>query len=215
VRGSLEVLKTQGSSRVTIPSRDNLSALELPAAPEPVVERMSAAPTMLERDQIAAQVETLRARVVEAQGEATAARRAVSEIQSKLDAVRNERAPLEQRFRSQVGTRTVAVEEARKGVRAHLCGLARKAMDDRGHFGEEYDATREEIGRLSRAHQARERDVEIHALALTAYDQAAYKRGIVVGIIGAIVALLLIIVPVVLKATWPAEPPPLDPPASR
>jgi chromosome segregation ATPase len=170
---------------------------------------------MLEHDALAGQIEALRPKVVEMEARVTAARRAVADAEARLNAVRNERATLEQRFRSQVGTRTVAVEEARKGVRAHLCELARRAMEDRNHFGEEYDATREEIGRLTRAHEARLRDVEIYALALESYDHAAFKRGIVVGIFGIIVALLLIIVPVVLKATWPAEPPPLEPPAAH
>jgi serine/threonine protein kinase len=136
-----------------------------------------------------------------------AAKKGVVEAHARVEAGRAERASLQQQFTRQVGTRTAAVEEARKRVRAQMVTLARKAVDDHALFGADYDPTREQIAKLERAAEAAKRDVDVHTAALRAYDPRSMKIGVVLLGVLAALALALVVVPIVWRATRVVEPP--------
>jgi len=164
-----------------------------------------------ERDTFSGEVERLRPLVASLQPKATAARRAVEETKAKLDGVRDERRQLEQWFNRQVGNRTAAVDEARKAVRLELVALARVALAARDVYGAEIDDdARQEITTLERAAKARAHEVTLHEMAMKAYDADAYKKGLVLGAIAAFLLLVLVVTPIVLRATIPAPPPVLN-----
>jgi hypothetical protein len=169
----------------------------------------------VERDTQALEVDKHRPIVAELTQRAAAARRNVEAAKAKLDAVRAERVSMEQWFQRQVGTRTAAVGEARTMVRTQQCELARRAMSNRALYGDEFDPAREEIATLSRASEARAREVVLHEMALSAYDKPSFKRGLVVAAVAAVLAFLLLAVPIVLRATLPAPPPTLPPPTTN
>ncbi len=159
----------------------------------------------------AAEASRLRASIADLTQKFAAAKKTTAEAQARLEAGRNERQSLEQQFTRQVGTRTAAVEEARKRVREKMVGLARKALADRETFGADLDPSREQIAKLERAAEAARRDVEVHEAALHAYDAPSMKLGVV--LLGALAALLLalIVVPIVWRATRVVDMPPPSP----
>ena len=167
-----------------------------------------------ERDVRQAEAAKLRAQVAELTQGYAASKKRVAEAQTKIDAARTERASLEQWFKRQVGTRTAAVEEARKLVRGKMSAIARTAIADKSAFGAEHDPTREQIAKLDAAQASAARDVRVHELAIEAHDPGALRLG--VALMGVAVALLvaLIVVPIVWRATRVVEAPPtlhLDP----
>lgn len=221
VRGSLDALapSVDGQPRALSMSLSGVEAPVVGPTGTLVGNDPSAHATQIldwgaERDTMALEVERHRPVVAELTQRAAAARRKVEEAKAKLDAVRAERVSMEQWFQRQVGTRTAAVEEARKMVRASQSELARRAMSNRALFGAEYDPAREEIASLERASQARARDVMLHEMALVAHDKSAFKKGVIVAAVAAFLAFLLLAVPIVLRATLPAPPPELPPPAA-
>jgi serine/threonine protein kinase len=150
----------------------------------------------------------LRTAIGEAQDRLTAAKKATGEAQKRLDAGRAERTSMEQWFTRQVGTRTAAVEDARREVRRHLVLVARQALADRTAFGVEVDPAREQISTLDRAAESAARDVVVHESALDAYDPHSLRIGVVMLGVAAVVALALLISPIVWRATRVVEPPP-------
>ena len=106
-------------------------------------------------------------------------RKSVAESQKRLEAGRAERTSLEHWFTRQVGTRTAAVEEARREVRRALVSIARRALADRAAFGAEVDPARDQIATLDRAAESASRDVVIHEAALEAYDPPSLRTGVV------------------------------------
>ncbi len=155
----------------------------------------------------AAEASRLRAAIAEGTQKFAAAKKSVGEAAAKVEAGRSERRSLEQQFTRQVGTRTAAVEEARKRVRAQLGTVARKAIEDKALFGAEFDPAREQIAKLERAADAAKRDVDVHTAALHAYDPRSMKIGVVLLGVLAALALALIVVPIVWRATRVVEPP--------
>src|SRR5262249_9007908 len=127
------------------------------------------------------QLETtkLRASIGEAQERFSAAKRNTAEAQKRLEAGRAERTSLEQWFSRQVGTRTAAVEDARKEVRRTLVAIARQAVADRTVFGGEVDPARDQIATLDRAAESASRDVVVHEAALEAYDPPSLRKGVI------------------------------------
>jgi hypothetical protein len=162
----------------------------------------------VEKQMRTAEVAKLRAAVADASQRLGAVKRRVAEAQQKVGAGRTERHSLEQWFKRQVGTRTAAVEEARREVRHLQCELARGVIAERGTFGAEFDASREEVARLSRAAEARAHEVAVHETAIGAYDRRGLRTGIVVGTLAALILATLLTVPVVWRATMTVEPPP-------
>jgi serine/threonine-protein kinase len=158
-----------------------------------------------ERETRLAETVKLRAAIGETQERLGAARKATSEAEKKLEAGRAERTSLEHWFSRQVGTRTAAVEEARKDVRRVLVSIARQGLADRVAFGAEVDPAREQIATLDRAAESAARDVVVHQAALVAHDAPSLRKGIV---ILAVFALLLIVGPIVWRATRVVDPPP-------
>jgi serine/threonine protein kinase len=155
----------------------------------------------------AAEASRLRTSIADLNQKFAAAKKGVADAQGRVEAGRAERKGLEQQFTRQVGTRTAAVEEARKRVRAQMVVVARKAIDDKSVFGADFDPTREQIAKLDRAAAAARHDVAVHDAALTAYDPRAMRLGVV--LLGVLAALLLsaIVVPIVWRATRVIEPP--------
>ncbi len=156
------------------------------------------------------QLETtkLRTAIGEAQDRLSAAKKTTMEAQKRLEADRAERSSLEHWFTRQVGTRTAAVEDARKEVRRTLVSLARQALADRAVFGAEVDPAREQIGTLERAAESAARDVVIHEAALEAYDPPSLRTGVVLLGVAAVLALALLVAPIVWRATRVIEAPP-------
>src|ERR1700722_9485190 len=149
----------------------------------------------------ASEASRLRASIADLTQKFAAAKKGVAEAQSRVEAGRSERTSLEQQFTRQVGTRTAAVEEARKRVRGQMVALARKAIDDKAGFGADIDPAREQIAKLGRAADAAKRDVDVHTAAMHAYDHRSMKLGVVgLGVLAAL-ALALIVVPIVWRAT--------------
>ena len=224
VRGSLESLggaATEGrpafSPKLSLPGIDAVSGVGPSGTiigTDPSLHATQILDWGVERDTQSIEVERQRPIVAELQQRALAARRKVEEAKTKLDGVRAERVSIEQWFSRQVGTRTAAVEEARKIVRDHQCDLARRAIANPALYGDEFNPAREEIASLSRASEARARDVVLHEMSLDAYDKPSFKKGIVVAAIAAFLAFVLLAVPIVLRATLPAPPPVLPPPTS-
>ncbi len=228
VRGSLESLgalvdgRPAFSPKLSLPGIDAVSGIGVgPSGTiiggggvDPSLHATQILDWGVERDTQAIEVERQRPVVAELQQRALAARRRVEEAKAKLDGVRAERVSIEQWFSRQVGTRTAAVEEARKIVRGHQCDLARRAIANLTLYGDEFNPAREEIATLTRASEARARDVMLHEMALDAYDKPSFKKGIVVAAIAAFLAFLLLAVPIFLRATLPAPPPVLPPPTS-
>jgi hypothetical protein len=161
-----------------------------------------------ERDLRQGEVAKLRTAVTELQQSLGAARKASAEAQSKVEAAEAERASLEQWFDRRVGTRTAAVEEARADVRRNFVAIARRTLGDRAFTGGVLDVERDRIATLERAADSAARDVTVHESALRAYDPVAFRRGLVVGTIAAILALAVVVAPIVWRATRVIEPPP-------
>jgi hypothetical protein len=163
-----------------------------------------------EREMRAAEASKLKATIADLQQRATAAKRRMAEAEANVEAGRVERTQLEQWFRRQVGTRTAAVEEARKGVRQTEISLAKRALLDREVFGPEHDASREAIATLERAAQSASRDVMIHEMALNVYDPKAMRLGSILIGIAAVLLLALLVAPIVWRATRVVVPPPIE-----
>jgi serine/threonine-protein kinase len=160
-----------------------------------------------EREMRAAEAAKLRTTIGELQQRLTTAKRQVADAEASAQAGRVERGQLEQWFKRQVGTRTAAVEEARKGVREKELALARRALLDRDAFGAEYDASREAIATLEQAAQSASRDVKVHEMALNVYDLRAMKLGTILLGALALLVLTLLVAPIVWRATRVVEPP--------
>jgi hypothetical protein len=156
------------------------------------------------------QLETskLRAAIGEAQDRLAAAKKNTAESQKRLDAGRAERTSLEKWFTRQVGTRTAAVEDARKEVRRTLVSIARQALADRALFGAEVDPARDQLATLDRAAESASRDVVVHQAALEAYDPPSLRTGVVLLGVAAVLAVALLVAPIVWRATRVIEPPP-------
>jgi serine/threonine-protein kinase len=161
----------------------------------------------IERDQRVGEVARLRAALADLQQRQAATKKGVAEAQARVEAGQHERTSLEQWFKRQVGTRTAAVEEARKDVRRQMTAIARSAIGDRGAFGGELDAAREGIVKLENAAESAARDVMVHEGAIEAYDVRSLRIGVV--LLGVLAALLLtlVVAPIVWRATRVVEPP--------
>jgi hypothetical protein len=160
-----------------------------------------------ERDARQHETTTLRATIADAQDRFAAARKGTAEAQKKLEGARAERTSLEQWFTLRVGTRTAAVEDARKDVRHHMVAIARQALADRAAFGAELDPARGQISTLDRAAESASRDVTVHESAIDAYHVRTLRVGVVLLGAAAILALALLVAPIVWRATRVVEPP--------
>jgi serine/threonine-protein kinase len=147
--------------------------------------------------------------ISELQQRYAAARKRTTDAQSHLEAGRAERVEMEQWFKRQVGTRTAAVEEARKSMRAQLVAIARRAVADHTLFGAEFDGAREQVAKLQRAAESAARDVTVHEASLVAFDAGAMRRGRRLLALAAALLLALVVGPVVWRATRVVEAPPL------
>jgi serine/threonine-protein kinase len=160
-----------------------------------------------EREARAAETQKIRASIAELQQRFATAKKRVGEAQAKVEAGRTERSSLEQWFKRQVGTRTAAVEEARKGVRVHMVALARKAIADHEAFGAEMAAPREQVDKLDRAATSAQRDVAVYQAALAAYDVRSLRLGVLLLGVAAALVVALAVAPIVWRATRVIEPP--------
>ena len=161
-----------------------------------------------EREARLAEATKLRASIADLQQRALAAKKQVAEAETKVGAGRAERASLEQWFKRQTGTRTAAVEAARKEVRRKMVALARKAIADRDSFGPDFDPARQQIAKLDGAARSAERDVAVHVAAVEAYDRPSLRSGVVLLGVGAVLLLALLLGPIVWRATRVIDPGP-------
>jgi serine/threonine-protein kinase len=157
-----------------------------------------------ERDLRATEVTKLRASVAELQQLQSSAKKRVLEIQTKVEAGRAERGSLEQWFERQVGTRTAAVEEARRRVRLHQVALGKRVVENRELFGADLEPSREQIAKLELAARSAARDVTVHEAALHVYDKRSLRQGLLITVV---LFLALVVGPVVWRATRVVEPP--------
>jgi eukaryotic-like serine/threonine-protein kinase len=146
----------------------------------------------------------LRSSITELEQQQLEARKRALEAQAKVEEGRVERSSLEQWFKRQVGTRTLAVEEARKRVREHMVGIAKRALVDTATFGVEFDPARHRIAKLQLAAESAARDVRVHEAALEAHDARSLRHGVV---LTAILVLVLVVAPIVWRAVRVVEPP--------
>jgi hypothetical protein len=161
-----------------------------------------------ERETRLAEAARLRTSVSDLTQRYVAAKKRVAEAQATAEAARGERASLGQWMQRQVGTRTAAVEEARRETRGKLVAIARKAIADKAAFGVELDPAREQVGRLELAAQAAARDVTVHEAAIEAYDPRVMRLGMLLMGVAAALLLALVVIPVVWKATRVVDAPP-------
>jgi serine/threonine protein kinase len=161
-----------------------------------------------ERETRLAEASRLRASIADQTQRYLGSKKRVAESQVTVDAARSERSSLGHWLERQVGTRTAAVDEARKLTRGKLVAIARQAIADRAAFGVELDPAREQVGRLERASQAAARDVKVHAAALEAYDPRALRLGVLLLGVAAALLLALIVIPIVWRATRVVDAPP-------
>jgi serine/threonine protein kinase len=160
-----------------------------------------------EREQRVAEGARLRASIAELSQRYVASKKRVAEAETTLEAARGERASLGNWLERQVGTRTAAVEEARKQTRGKMVVLARQALADRATFGADLDPPRDQVGRLERAAAAAARDVDVHAAALDAHDPRAMRQGVLLMGVAAALLLALLVIPIVWRATRVVEAP--------
>jgi serine/threonine protein kinase len=210
-----EALETMGgaeslaqSGRRTMSSA-SLQAPVQPGAPTIIDPSRSAtsATWSKELEARASEASRLRTSMTDLTQKFASAKKSVADAQARVEAGRAERASLQQQFTRQVGTRTAAVEEARRRVRGQMVTLARQAVEDHGAFGADFDPAREQIAKLERAAEAAKRDVDVHTAAMHAYDPRSMKIGVVLLGVLAALALALIVVPIVWRATRVVEPP--------
>jgi len=162
-----------------------------------------------ERETRVAEAAKLRTTIGELTRRYAATKKTVADAQATLEAARTERASLGSWMQRQVGTRTAAVDEARKATRGKMVVIARQVLADRGGFGAELDPSREQLGKLERATEAARRDVEVHAAAVEAYDARTLRLGVLLMGIAAALLLTLVLVPIVWRATRVVDAPPV------
>jgi hypothetical protein len=93
--------------------------------------------------------------------------------------------------------------------------LARRAVGDRGAFGLELEAAREQLGKLQGAAESAARDVRVHEAAIVAYDARSMRKGLVLLTLAGLLLLALIVGPIVWRATSVVEPPIAHPATTR
>jgi len=158
---------------------------------------------MKERDTRQAELARLRTVVAALEEEYAAAKARTAEAQSRLEAGQAERKSLEQWFSRRVGTRTVALDEARNTVRRHMVEIAHRAVADPRAFGPQFTEARERVMTLERAAISAASDVTVHESALAAHDPRAFRIGL---LLTAILVILLVVAPIVWRATRVIEP---------
>lgn len=211
VRGALDGLGGRGSPislerSIIVPGQHSLAELPLPAAAtlaSPQGTPASVSLLLKERDARQSELARMRTVVAELEEGYSAAKARTSETQSRLEAGKAERKSLEQWFNRRVGTRTAALGEARSTVRRHMAEIAHRAVADPLVFGPEFTAVRERVMTLERASASAAHDAAVHEKALAAHDPRAFRIGL---FIMAILIAVLVIVPVVWRATRVVEP---------
>jgi hypothetical protein len=157
-----------------------------------------------ERDARQAEVARLRTVVAGLEEDYAAAKGRTSEAETRLEAGQGERKSLQEWFSRRVGTRTAALDEARATVRRHLVEIAHRAVADPLAFGPDFTGPRERVLTLERAATSAARDVVLHESALGAHDRRSFRIGL---LLTAILAILLVVAPIVWRATRVIEPP--------
>ena len=214
VKGALDVLDTGSAMQSPMSIPNPTPVISAPATPTKsgTVATSGArneASWAQERDEHLAEVAKLEPKITGIQGRLKEAQKKTAEVADKVKKAKEERASLEGWFKRQVGTRAVAVEEARKDARGKLEELGKRVLADRARFGAELDATRADVQKLTKAAAARARDVTVHEAALSAYNEASWKTGVRIFIGLAILVLLLFVVPVIWRLTAHTDPPKL------
>jgi len=121
----------------------------------------------------------LRAGLAEIQSRLATAKTHTAAAQATLEGARRERASLVRWFQRQAGTRTAAVEEARREIRQRSIAVARQVLCDTSSFNSEVKSACADLVRLENASASAARDVAVHEAALTVYDAHAVRVGIV------------------------------------
>ena len=216
VRAALAGMEGPSSDAIRRPATSTLRmAPQGESGPQPIAPTVidttgttsSSGAWVKERETRLAETAKLCATLAELQQRQTAAKRRTADATGTVHAGRAERTQLEQWFKRQVGTRTAAVEDARKAMRAQMMTIATRALADRSAFGADFDPTREQIALLQRAAESAQRDVTLHEAAMHSYDPQALRRGMVLLGVAAALALALIIAPIVWRATRVVDAP--------
>jgi serine/threonine protein kinase len=214
----LAVREALEASGTAVPSPRATSTLERPVLPLRTLIRSDrdavAATTSMhsrwttEHQSRTVAIAKLRVTVEDLMQRFQSAKKRSADAQSRVAAARAQRNALDEWFNRRVGTRTAAVEEARRDVRRQTVAVARRALLDRETFGAASDPLRDRIASLERAAQAAARDVELHQTALDVPDARAFRSGITVLVLAGLLVLLLVTVPVVWRAARVIDPPP-------
>jgi hypothetical protein len=136
-----------------------------------------------------------------------AARRKVLGIEQRILDAKNEHAALDEQFRRQTLSKVEGVGAARRQLRDAMVGLADLAIADTRTIGSEFDLARAEVAKLSRASQARARDVALYEAALGSHDPEGVRRGVFVLGAAAVLVVVLFFVPFVVRAIAGASTP--------
>jgi serine/threonine protein kinase len=209
-RAIRDLLQSMGHAMPAMPTESSILAVPragpLSAAATVASARTpSQSPATLAADRELRQTEVSRLRTVvtDLDERYTTTKARVAAAQSKLEAGQAERRSLEQWFSRRVGTRTAALGEARGTVRQHMVEIARRAIAEPSAFGVEFVPLRERALTLGAAAASAARDVSTHEAALEAHDPRALRRGV---LITALLVIVLVIIPVIWRATRVIEP---------
>ena len=168
---------------------------------DPVQLQAQVSARAAEREQRAKEIALAQPVIQELMARHGAAKQRVQDALARLTAARNERAALEEWFKSHVGGQASAADAAREQLNQAFAQFARAVVGDNATFGTEFDGAREDIVRLGKQSEAAQHDFAVHQAALEAYDKKSVTTGILVTAVALLVGMILFFLPVILRYT--------------
>ncbi|MFO0678343.1 MAG: zinc ribbon domain-containing protein [Polyangiaceae bacterium] len=164
---------------------------------------------------LAAEMDTHRARLADAdrkiaaaEREATTAREALAAApmdegrkkakdlaDHKVASVRRERQALDAHWQKQISAHGTGVEEARGALRRALAQIARRVLADTAAFGPDWDRDREEVALVDKDVALKKKDHDRHVTAEASYDVGMYQKGFGLTAAGILFLVLCLLVP--------------------
>ena len=209
-------VKLQAPGRLSKPEMDaqrsSYSSSAGVSALDPAAAEAQLSSCMVERDARSAELDSTMPAVNELTQRLASARRKVLAIEQRILDAKNERAALDEQFRSQTLSKVEGVGAARRQLRDAMVAFANLAVADTRTIGSEFDLARVDVAKLSKAAEGRARDVTLYEMALGAHDAEGVRRGMFVVGAAVLLAVLLFFVPFVVRAivgaSMPVRPPP-------
>jgi hypothetical protein len=167
-----------------------------------------------ERDARKDELEQALPPVTEARQKVTVARRKAAGVQEQVLTVKNERAAAVAAFGKRGAAQGAQVADAQKDVRTAMTELGRAIAFDTQIFGADWAQARSDLEALRGVVRARDEEVLTHVAALDAHDVEAYKRGVLIVAGGAVLLLVLALIPLVFGGGHSSHPRPASAPSS-